>query len=172
VPTRSASAGTSGSQEPLIELVPPAGSSVGADMVELVAGYDLVADPWQERVLVGAGGEREDGKHAAFEVGVVVPRQNGKDGILEMRTLGGLLILEEELITYSAHQFDTSLEAFRRLLFYFENYDELTRRVKRISKSHGEEGIELLTGQRVRFRTRTAGVAAGSRGIACFSTRR
>ena len=50
------------------------------------------------------------------------------------RTLGGLLILEERLITYSAHQFDTSLEAFRRLLHFFENYDELSRRVKRVSK--------------------------------------
>jgi hypothetical protein len=84
------------------------------------------------------------------------------------RTLGGLLILEERLITVSAHQFDTSLETFRRLLHYFENYDELTRRVKRISKSHGEEGIELLSGQRVRFRTRTAGGGRGFTGDCLF----
>ncbi|HMF62042.1 MAG TPA: hypothetical protein VK595_16800 [Vicinamibacterales bacterium] len=137
-------------------------------MVELAAMFDLHADGWQQRVLEGAGGEREDGKHAAMEVGVVVPRQNGKDGILEMRTLGGLLILGEELITYSAHQFDTSLEAFRRLLHYFENYDDLSKRVKRVSKSHGEEGIELLTGQRVRFRTRTAGGGRGFTGDCLF----
>jgi phage terminase large subunit-like protein len=137
-------------------------------MVDLAGMFDLHADSWQERVLVGAQGERDDGKHAALEVGVVVPRQNGKDGILEMRTLGGLLILEEELITYSAHQFDTSLEAFRRLLHYFENYDELSRRVKRVSKSHGEEGIELLSGQRVRFRTRTAGGGRGFTGDCLF----
>lgn len=137
-------------------------------MVELAQMFDLYADPWQEHVLVGAQGEREDGKHAAFEVGVVVPRQNGKDGIIEIRTLGGLLILEERLITVSAHQFDTSLETFRRLLHYFENYDELTRRVKRVSKSHGEEGIELLSGQRVRFRTRTAGGGRGFTGDCLF----
>jgi phage terminase large subunit-like protein len=137
-------------------------------MVELAAMFDLHADEWQERVLVGAGGERDDGKHAAKEVGVVVPRQNGKDGILEMRTLGGLLILEEKLITYSAHQFDTSLEAFRRLRHYFENYDDLSRRVKRVINSHGEEGIELLSGQRVRFRTRTSGGGRGFTGDCLF----
>jgi hypothetical protein len=154
--------------DPLVELVPPRVGSVGSDMVELAAMFDLHADEWQHRVLDGAGGEREDGKHAAMEVGVVVPRQNGKDGILEMRTLGGLLILDEQLITYSAHQFDTSLEAFRRLLHYFENYDELSKRVKRVSKSHGEEGIELKGGQRVRFRTRTAGGGRGFTGDCLF----
>jgi len=137
-------------------------------MVELASGYDLALDAWQQDVLHGAGGERADGKHAARDVGVVVPRQNGKDEILIARTLGGLLILKEQLITYSAHQFDTSLEAFRRLLHFFENYDELSRRVKRISKSHGEEGIELLSGQRVRFRTRTAGGGRGFTGDCLF----
>jgi hypothetical protein len=165
---RSPSADRTASAQPLVEVVPPAAGSVGPDMVELAAGYDLILDPWQQDVLYGAGGERPDGKHAARDVGVVVPRQNGKDEILIARTLGGLLILEEELITYSAHQFDTSLEAFRRLLHFFENYDELTRRVKRISKSHGEEGIELKAGQRVRFRTRTAGGGRGFTGDCLF----
>src|SRR5688572_26631851 len=131
---RSPSAGSVVSPDPLIELVPPAVGSAGQDIIELVAGFDMNLDPWQQNVLVGAQGEREDGNHAAFEVAVVVPRQNGKDEILTARTLGGLLVLEEELITFSAHQFDTSLEAFRRLLFFFENYDELSRRVKRVSK--------------------------------------
>jgi hypothetical protein len=165
---RSPSAGSVGSPAPLVELVPAARGSVGQDMVELAEGYDLLLDPWQQDVLEGAGGERADGKHAARDVGVVVPRQNGKDEILVARTLGGLLLLKEQLITYSAHQFDTSLEAFRRLLHFFENYEELSRRVKRISKSHGEEGIELLSGQRVRFRTRTAGGGRGFTGDCLF----
>jgi hypothetical protein len=166
--SRSAGHGVFGGPPPRVELVPPSVGSAGLDMVELAAMFDLYADEWQQRVLYGAQGEREDGKHAAFEVGVVVPRQNGKDAILEIRTIGGLLVLEERLITYSAHQFDTSLEAFRRLLHYFENYDDLSRRVKRVSKSHGEEGIELLSGQRVRFRTRTAGGGRGFTGDCLF----
>jgi hypothetical protein len=42
--------------------------------------------------------------------------------------------------------------------------DEFRRRVKRVVRSHGEEGIELTNGQRIRFRTRTKG---GGRGFTC-----
>jgi hypothetical protein len=41
-------------------------------------------------VLERALGVREDGKWAAFEVGLDVSRQNGKGGILEARELAGL----------------------------------------------------------------------------------
>jgi hypothetical protein len=52
------------------------------------------------------------------------PRQNGKDAILEARELAGLFLLGERLLIHSAHQFDTSLEHFRRLLFLIENTDD------------------------------------------------
>jgi hypothetical protein len=123
----------------------------------------LVLDPWQAFVLEHALGERADGRWAAFEVGVVVSRQNGKGAILEARELAGLFLLGERLVVHSAHQFDTSLEAFRRLLGLIEDTPDLDRRVKRVSRSHGEEGIELKGGQRIRFRTRTKG---GGRGFA------
>jgi hypothetical protein len=55
------------------------------------------------------------------------------------------------------------LEAFRRLLELVEEAD-LQREIKRISRSHGEEGIELKTGQRVRYRTRTKGGGRGFSG--------
>jgi phage terminase large subunit-like protein len=49
-----------------------------------MAGLEL--DPWQQFVIHNALGERPDGKWAAFEVGVEVPRQNGKGGLLEARS--------------------------------------------------------------------------------------
>lgn len=121
----------------------------------------LYLDPWQEFVLRHALGEREDGKWAAFEVGVTVSRQNGKGGLLEARELTGLFLLGERLLVHSAHQFDTSLEAFRRLEALIDGTPDFSRRVKRISRSHGEEGIELTKGQRIRFRTRTKGGGRG-----------
>lgn len=151
---------------PKILLVPDyvAGSSAGAEAVDLagMAGLDL--DPWQAFVLEHSLGERPDGRWAAPEVGLEVSRQNGKGSILEARELAGLFLLGERLITHSAHQFDTSLEAFRRLLILIENTPELDRRVKRVSRSHGEEGIELIGGQRIRFRTRTRGGGRGFTG--------
>ena len=124
----------------------------------------LYLDPWQEFVLANSLGERKDGKWAAFEVGLTVSRQNGKGSILEARELAGLFLLDEQLIVHSAHQFDTSLEAFRRLLYRIEETPDFDRRVKRVSRSHGEEGIELKGGQRIRFRTRTKGGGRGFTG--------
>lgn len=150
-----------GAQRPRHLSLPPRTSSAGQEAVELAALAGLVLDPWEAFVLEHALAEREDGRWAAFEVGVVVPRQNGKGAILEARELAGLFLLRERLIIHSAHQFDTSLEAFRRLLTLIEDTPELDRRVKRTSKSHGEEGIELKGGSRIRFRTRTKGGGRG-----------
>lgn len=150
---------------PRVELVPgSAVSSAGREAVDLARMAGLVLDDWQAHVLEVALGERPDGRWAAFEVGVNVPRQNGKGSILEARELAGLFLLGERLIIHSAHQFDTSLEAFRRLLALVEETPELSRRVRRVSRAHGEEGIELTSGQRVRFRTRTKGGGRGFTG--------
>ena len=153
-----------GSQRPRICSVPDYASSSGDDAVELAAMAGLILDPWQQYVLRNSLGERADGKWAAFEVGLVVPRQNGKGGILEARELAGLFLLGERFIVHSAHQFDTAIEAFRRLLDLVDGSPDLSRRVKRVSRSHGDEGIELVGGQRIRFRTRTKGGGRGFTG--------
>lgn len=134
----------------------------------MAAFAGLHLDEWQRFVLERSLGRR-GGQWAAFEVGLTVSRQNGKGSIFEVRELGGLFVLDERLLVHSAHQFDTSLEAFRRLLALVEARDEFTRRVKKVSRSHGEEGIELYGpagrrvsgGQRIRFRTRTRGGGRG-----------
>jgi len=156
--------GVVGRQTPRVCSVPPYVSSAGREAVELAALAGLDLDEWQAFVLERALGERADGRWAAFEVGVLVPRQNGKGGILEARELAGLYLLGERLLIHSAHQFDTSLEAFRRLLGLIESSPDLERRVRRVSRSHGEEGIELRGGQRIRFRTRTKGGGRGFSG--------
>jgi hypothetical protein len=127
-----------------------------------MAGLEL--DPWQEVVLRHSLNERADGKWAAFEVGLNVARQNGKGSILEARELAGLFLLGERLIIHSAHEFATSLEAFRRLLALIEDTPEFESRIKRVSRAHGEEGIELTNRQRIRFRTRTKGGGRGFSG--------
>lgn len=149
-----------GNQRPRILSVPKYESSAGKEACDLarLAGLDL--DPWQRFILDHALGE-QDGKLAAFEVGLVCPRQNGKGGLLEARELAGLFLLGEELIIHSAHEFSTSRDHLRRLLALIEGTPEFDRRVMRVSRSHGDEGIELRTGQRILFRTRTK---AGGRG--------
>lgn len=124
----------------------------------------LLLDPWQQLVLEGGCGERADGKWSAFEVAVISPRQNGKNGILEAREIAGLFLFGEQLILHSAHEFKTAQEAFRRVLFLVENNDDLRKKVARIRTSHGEEGIELKGGARLRFIARSTGSGRGFSG--------
>lgn len=153
-----------GHQRPRICLIPEAASSAtGKVALEVCQLAGLGLDPWQEFVLVNSLGERADGKWAAFEVGEVVARQNGKGGTLEGRELTGLFAIDEErLIIHSAHEQATSSEHFRRLLNLIEATPDFDRQVMKAPKGKGAEAIELRDGSRILFKTRTGG---GGRGL-------
>ena len=56
-----------------------------------------------------------DGRWQTREVGVNMPRQNGKGEVLLARELFGLFELGERLVIHTAHEFKTSAEHFQRL---------------------------------------------------------
>jgi hypothetical protein len=153
-----------GDQRPRILHAPDAPTSAGRECIELAAHAGLILDPWQQLILDVGLREDTSGKWAAFEVGMVVSRQNGKGSVFEARELGGLFLFGERLIIHTAHEFKTAQEAFNRVLALITNADDLRRRVKRVRTSHGEEGIELLTGQRLRFLARSNGSGRGFSG--------
>ncbi|MGW3595002.1 terminase [Streptomyces sp. NPDC005167] len=154
-----------GSQTPRILTVPQTClSSSGQEAVELAALAGLKLDPWQQFVLDKGLGERPDGQWSAFEVAVNVPRQNGKGGIIEARELAGLFLLGEKLILHSAHEFKTSIVAFRRIEQLIMGCPDLRKRVLRVRKTTGEEAIELVTGQVLRFLARSGGSGRGFTG--------
>jgi hypothetical protein len=154
-----------GDQRPRLWSVPPAAvSSAGAEVVDLAARAGLKLDPWQQWVLDQSLGEQENGHWAAFEVGLIVSRQNGKGAILEARELAGLFLFEEELILHSAHEFKTAIEAFRRIRRLIENNPEFERRVRSIRTANGSESIELKSGQRLQFVARSKGSGRGFTG--------
>jgi hypothetical protein len=133
----------------------------------------LFLDPWQAWIMENAHvpnrqmqfwnpyTNRNEFKWSAFEVGLVVGRQNGKGSILEARELAGLFLFGERLIIHSAHQFDTSMEHMSRILELIETTPDLDREVARVTRGNGKEGIELKSGQRLRFRARTGGGGRG-----------
>ncbi|WP_328941529.1 terminase [Streptomyces sp. NBC_00250] len=153
-----------GAQRPRIETVPPYVSSAGPEAIELAASAGLILDPWQQHALTVGLGETADGRHSAFEVAVTVSRQNGKGSIIEARELAGLYLLGEGLIIHSAHEFKTAIEAFRRIESLIVNADHLRKRVARVRRTTGEEAIELITGQRLRFLARSGGSGRGFTG--------
>ncbi len=128
--------------------------AAGREAIELGESVGIVLDEWQQQVLLGAQVERADHRWAATEVGVVVPRQNGKNGILQVRETAGLVLYGERLQTHTAHRFDTALEHYRLMRDLFTNWDDLRRLVKKIPEGNGAESIELLSGQRLNFKAR------------------
>src|SRR5687768_13119072 len=91
-----------GDQTPRILSSPQAPTSAGYEAIELAAEFGLVLDPWQELVLMETLKEREDGKWASFEVGLMVSRQNGKGSCLTAVELAGIFLFDEELILHTA----------------------------------------------------------------------
>ena len=151
-----------GVQTPRLFTAPPVfTSSVAQEAVELAARAGLELFPWQQHVLDVGMRERKDGKWAAFECCVNVPRQNGKGGIIEARELAGLFLLKEHLIIHSAHEFKTSRVAFQRIQSLILGTPDLRKRVKRILNNTTETSITLTTGQSLQFIARSGGSGRG-----------
>jgi hypothetical protein len=157
-----------GSQTPTILHLPPDVVSLAAaeEAIELADAYGICdGNPLAESqkvTLRGALGERADGSWAATRIGDFGPRQGtGKSDKIAARELAGLLLFGEQLIIHTAHEFPTANECFLRLVAVFENWDDLRRKVSRIRYANGEQGIELRTGQRLKYRARTGGSGRG-----------
>lgn len=153
-----------GAQRPRHLWVPEYESSAATEALELAATAGLVADQWQEFVTRVLLAERADGRWAAFEVALEVARQNGKGGIYEIRELAGLFLFGERLLIHSAHEYKTAEQALDRMEALLEGCADLSREVRTIKRSHGQEGIYLRSGQVLRYFTRTA---SGGRGFSC-----
>lgn len=150
--------------QPRVRSVPEYSFTSGVEAIELAASAGLFLDQWQQNAVNDILAEDATGKWSTFEAALTVPRQNGKGSILEAIELAGLFLFGEDLIIHSAHEFKTAQEAFLRILSLVQNTPELERKVHRVRTSHGEEGIELKSGKRLRFLARSNG---SGRGFSC-----
>lgn len=132
----------------------------GEDYVDLAAAFGLVADEWQEGIVTGAMGRGEDGLLVAKRVGLSVPRQNGKNGALEIIELGQM-VLSGRRVLHTAHEVKTGRKAFIRLASFFEENDELAALVKSIRKVNGQEQILLTNGGSCEFIARSKSSGRG-----------
>jgi hypothetical protein len=148
-----------------VRLVPPSAVSLGDEAVQFAARAGLFLDPWQQDVLRGSLGVTPDGRWAARNVGLLVPRQNGKGSVLEARELFELFGMQgrKTLIVHSAHKFDTSQEHFGRMRELIEGNPDLSRHIKSITTANGKEGITLKNGSRLKFKART--ISGSGRGF-------
>lgn len=157
-----------GSQEPVVQHSPPDVVSLAAaeEAIELADAYGVCdghpLSESQKITLRNGGGERADGTWAASRVADFGPRQGtGKNDKIAAWELAHLLLFGTELVIHTAHEFPTANESFLRLVAVFDAWDELTKKVARIRYANGEQGIELLSGQRLKYRARTGGSGRG-----------
>ena len=149
--------------KPRVRLAPRSSSSDADDAAFLSAGYGLTPDDWQEDVLDDWLGRRRDGRWAAATCGLAVPRQNGKNGIIEIRELFGMVALGEKFL-HTAHEVKTARKAFLRIASFFENarqYPELAALAREIRKTNGQEAIVLTNGGSCEFIARSKGSGRG-----------
>jgi hypothetical protein len=151
-----------GSQQPSDSLVPAGTGFHGEDASLLAAGYGLDLDPWQRLVLSAWMLEDRSGRWAASTCGLSVPRQNGKNSIIEVRQLYGMVEFGEKFL-HTAHEVKTARKAFARLLEFFDNRDlpHLAEMVRDIRRTNGQEAILLWNGGSVEFVARSKGSGRG-----------
>lgn len=121
-----------------------------SDAIFLASGYGLIPDPWQVEILNCWMARRRDGKWVHRSCGLAVPRQNGKNGALEVLELFCLVVLGEAIV-HTAHQIKTSRKAFKRLKHFFgetaddpnAKFPELNELVAEVRNTNGQEAIVL-----------------------------
>lgn len=121
------------------------------DACFLASCYGLTPDPWQVDIINSWLARRpRTRKWVHKRNGLAVPRQNGKNGALEVRELYGLVELGEAIL-HTSHQIKTSRKAFKRLKSFFgekrddpdAKFPELNALVAEVRNTNGQEAIVL-----------------------------
>jgi len=167
-----------GSQTPRLHVAPTYGKTYGdiaADWAASLKGLNgakgINLDPWQRSVLDDWLAIDDDGKWVCRTCGLAVPRQNGKNGTLEVREAFGVVALGERIL-HTAHEVKTNKKHFKRLKWWFgekvddprARFPELNKLVIEVRRVNGEEGIYLANGGYIEFATRTTSAAKGFTG--------
>lgn len=139
----------------------------GPEVVDICAEAGFYPDPEQELLLDLIFALDDRGKSAAFEVDVIAARQNLKTGLILMAELGWLFVTEEDLVVHSAHELDTTGEAFIDLRNLITSTPTFSKRLaggpsNGIYEGNGQWRIELADGRRIKYKARTKG---GGRGL-------
>lgn len=156
------------SAKPRLHVAPPAVETFGDLAADFAADYGLNLDDWQRAILDDWLGVAADGLWAALTCGCSVARQNGKNAILEVRELFGM-VGRGERILHTAHEVKTARKAFKRLQHFFgrsvadpgARFPELNARVVELRNVNGQEAIFLDNGGSVEIVARSKNSGRG-----------
>lgn len=154
-----------GCQIPTQSVILPYTETYGEDAIELYEETGRTAQEWQQLLMSDILAVNEEGLWVHTKFGYSVPRRNGKNEVVGIRELFGLI--KGERILHTAHRTTTSHSAFMRLTKFLDDmgYVEVVRKKKDeayskhyiATKQFGLEKITLLDSCGViDFRTRSS----------------
>lgn len=132
-----------GSSKPRIQSPPLKLPTAGKLVSQLADELGVPLLPWQKHVLDDALKVNKDGSWARSQVGVLVARQNGKTHMMRMRILAGLYVFGEKNIIAMSQSRQLSLDTFKQTVDMAESLDWMRKRIKRVSRTNGQEEIEV-----------------------------
>jgi hypothetical protein len=151
-----------GAQRPRLQHLPPGQlSSAGKDAVDFAAACGLVLDDWQAWCLDKMLGEDAAGRALATTVLLILPRQNGKNAVLEALELYAFYVLDEPRILHTAHLAKTAADHMQRMVALVRSNPDLDE-VTHAYFANGKEALQRKdTGARLEFITRGRKTARG-----------
>jgi hypothetical protein len=149
-------------QRPTVQHLPPdiVDFTLGDIAVEFAAEMGLELYDWQAWCLRNILARRADGNWAARDSGLEVPRQNGKNAVLEALELYLVFLGGARLVVHSAHEQTTAAMHFNRLKELILASPDLLAAMPNTANggfhvANGKERIELADGATISFKTRT-----------------
>ena len=140
-----------GNQQPTQSVILPYSETLYQKAIDAYEKSERKAQEWQIELTKHICAVNEDGLWTHTKFGYSLPRRNGKNEVVAIREMQGLL--EGEQMLHTAHRTTTSHAAWERLLRLLDKakieYESL--------RATGRERIEIPeTGGRCEFRTRTS----------------
>lgn len=153
-----------GAQEPRVKVENgDIAYSDGDDAAELISRVGMTLFPWQNKVLIDWCARDSEDAPSFTTCVLAVPRQNGKNAILEAFEFYQLAICGAHIL-HTAHRVKTAKKSFQRLVKYFNDKRnrDVCALVEKVRYTNGEEAIYLKNGGSIEFSARSR---AGARGF-------
>lgn len=140
-----------GNQNPTQSVILPYKKSLYQNAIDTYEKSKRTAQEWQINLTKHIYAVNKDGLWVHTKFGYSLPRRNGKNEVVAIREMQGLM--DGEQILHTAHRTTTSHTAWERLCRLLD-----TANIEYVSlRATGRERIEIAqTGGRVEFRTRTS----------------
>lgn len=144
-----------GCQTPSRSFTLPYTVTLGSEAISIYNSTGRTAQEWQELLAYDILAVNDDGLWVHTKYGYSVPRRNGKNEVVAIRELYG--ILRGEHILHTAHRTTTSHTAWERLCNLLSKAGYVEKVDFKTTKQFGLEQIVMLNGEgKISFRTRSS----------------